>query len=65
MHPQLIDTFGTHDSMEWRHRRHVVRANGHPTGDGDRYLVWDRADELVAECPSLRAAGHWIDSQTV
>ena len=65
MHPQLIDTFGTPDSMEWRHRRHVVRANGHPTGDGDRYLVWDRADELVAECPSLRAAGHWIDSQTV
>lgn len=65
MHPQLIDTFGTPDSMEWRHRRHVIRANGHPAGNGDRFLVWNRADVLVAECPSLRDAGHWIDSQTV
>jgi hypothetical protein len=61
MHTNILDTFGTADSVEWRHRRHTIRANTHPTGAGDRFMVWNSADQLVAEAPSLRSARRWID----
>jgi hypothetical protein len=61
MHSHVLDTFGRADSMEWRHRRHTIQANSHPTGQTDRYLVWDHADQLVAEVPSLQAARRWIN----
>ena len=63
MHTNILDTFGRPDSVEWRHRQHTIRANSHPIGRDDRFLVWDRADQLVAEVPSLQSARRWIDGE--
>jgi hypothetical protein len=63
MHSTVLDTFGTPDSIEWRHRGHFVRANCRPTGTADRYLIWNRCGELVATAPSLQAARRAIDSE--
>jgi hypothetical protein len=62
MHSTVFDSFGSSDSIEWRHRGHFVRANCHPTDATDRFLVWDQGGELVATAPSLRAAQRAIDA---
>ena len=63
MHSNVFDTFGTPDSIEWRHRRHFVRINSRPTSQDDTYLVWNQAGDLIGEVPTLLAAHQLITEQ--
>lgn len=63
MHSTVLDTFGTPDSIEWRHRRHFVRINSRPASQGDTYLVWNQAGDLIGETPTLQAARQLITEQ--
>lgn len=65
MHAITLDNFNTPDSIEWRHRRYVVKRNGWPRGNGDLFLIWDRFDQVVAEVPSLQSARRWIDAERI
>lgn len=64
MHATIHDSLNAPDSIEWQHRRHRVRLNGWPQGLDDAYLIWDGADTLIGEAPSLRAAQRLIDQAT-
>lgn len=61
MHQIHLDTLGTPDSKEWRHHGYTIRLNGYPCNPSEKYLVWDRDDQLIGEAPSLREAQQLVD----
>lgn len=61
MHKILLDTLGTPDSKEWYCHGCTIRLNGYTCNQSEKYLVWDRDDQLIGQVPSLREAEQLID----